>query len=281
MTAIDRRFVRIAEGLVHVRHVDRPGDGRPPLVMLHASPGSSRGLEPLMEAICAAGGPALIAPDTLGNGDSTQPSEADPDIAYFAEATLRALTAMGIDRFDLYGSHTGARIACEMGILAPERIDHLIFDGIGEYDAATQALFLEHYAPEMAPDDYGRQLIWAFNFVRDQATHFPYFQRDPAHRLMTRAVPDAEELHVRALEVLKSLTSYHKSYRAAFRYATTARLPALAIGAVFLTPADDLPSLRAQADHLASLICDGRVTELDSGNTCKAGEIVRLLATPS
>ena len=64
---MERGFTRITEGLVHLRSM--PGDGLP-LLMIHASPASARGLEPLMEALKTAGvtGP-LLAPDTLGNGD--------------------------------------------------------------------------------------------------------------------------------------------------------------------------------------------------------------------
>jgi pimeloyl-ACP methyl ester carboxylesterase len=245
-----------------------------PLVLLHASPGSSRGLEALMAGIAATDGRALIAPDTLGNGDSAPPSADDPDIAYYAGATLRVLDALGIERFDLYGTHTGARTACEMAILAPERINRLIFDGIGEYDAAMQAVLLADYAPEMAPDDYGRQFIWAFNFVRDQALHFPHFLRDPGHRLMTRAVPDAAELHDRTIEVVKSLGSYHKAYRAAFRYAASARLPQVAAPSAFLSPADDLPSLRAKAAGYAAMMQDARVVEIGAGPASRAEAVL-------
>jgi pimeloyl-ACP methyl ester carboxylesterase len=275
VTGIERGFVRIAEGLVHYRSV--AGQANPsalPLVLLHASPGSSRGLEALMAGIAAEDGRPLIAPDTLGNGDSAAPAADDPDIFYYAAATLRVLDALGIERFDLYGTHTGARTACEMAILAPERINRLIFDGIGEYDAAMQAVLLADYAPEMAPDDYGRQFIWAFNFVRDQALHFPHFLRDPGHRLMTRAVPDAAELHDRTIEVVKSLGSYHKAYRAAFRYATTARLPQVAAPSIFLSPADDLPSLRDKAAGYAALMQDARVMDIAAGPASRATAIL-------
>jgi pimeloyl-ACP methyl ester carboxylesterase len=278
VTIIDRGFVRIAEGLVHHRGIgSKAGNTALPLVLLHASPGSSRGLEALMTAIASADDRLLIAPDTLGNGDSAAPAPEDPDIAYYADATLRVLDALGIARFDLYGTHTGARTACEMAILAPGRVNRLIFDGIGEYDAAMQAVLLADYAPKMTPDEYGRQFIWAFNFVRDQALHFPHFLRDPGHRLMTRAVPDAAELHDRTIEVVKSLGSYHKSYRAAFRYTTTARLPKVAAPSAFLSPADDLPSLRAKADAYAGIMRDAHVVEIGAGAASRAVAILDLI----
>ncbi len=276
MSQIERAFARIAEGQVHMRRIDRPGDARLPLVMLHASPGSSSGLVPLMEALAAVGGPPLIALDTLGNGDSAPPAPDEPDIAYFADAALRALSAIGVERFDLFGSYTGARSACEMAILAPDRIGALIFDGMGEFSAEQQALFLRDYAPEMVPDHYGRQFVWAFNFVRDQALHFPYFLRDPAHRLMTRAVPDAEELHLRAIEVLKGLGSYHKSYRAAFRYPSGARMPLVTRPATLFAPAGDASALSVQQAYVASMPA-ARIVEIDASPVGKAKAILASL----
>eukprot|EP00456_Euglypha_rotunda_P017537 TRINITY_DN16032_c0_g1_i1.p3 TRINITY_DN16032_c0_g1~~TRINITY_DN16032_c0_g1_i1.p3 ORF type:complete len:122 (-),score=28.21 TRINITY_DN16032_c0_g1_i1:11-376(-) len=95
---IERGFVRIAEGQMHLRRTVPMDDTRPPLVLLHPSPGSSIQLVPLMEALVAADAPPLIALDTLGNGDSAAPASEAPDIAYFADAALRALDALEIGR---------------------------------------------------------------------------------------------------------------------------------------------------------------------------------------
>jgi pimeloyl-ACP methyl ester carboxylesterase len=267
---IDRGFVRLAEGLVHYRRVEGRND-LAPLVLLHASPGSSRGLEPLLRALAAAGhAPALIAPDTLGHGDSAPPAGADPEIGDYADATIRLLDALGIERAALYGAHTGARIACEAGVRHPDRVTQVIVDGIGEYDAATQIGLLERYAPEKVPDEYGTQMIWAFQFVRDQALHFPYYERDPAHRLMSRAVPDAETLHHAALEVLKALGSYHHAYRAAFRYPTRARLALLTQPLILLDAGNELPSLREQTKAIIGAARKGRVVGAGTTPDAKA-----------
>lgn len=175
MPPIDRQFVRLPEGLVHLRRID--GEAGMPLVVLHASPGSSRGLEPLLAALAARDGcPLVLAPDTPGHGDSAALPLEKPEIADYAEALIRLLDAMGLDRVALYGAHTGARVACEVGVLFPDRVGPLLFDGIGEYSAEMQAEFLKHYAPERQPDDYGTQLVWAFNFVQRSAAAFPVLQ---------------------------------------------------------------------------------------------------------
>src|SRR5690606_17539135 len=109
--AIDRAFVRIEEGLVHYRRL--AGEGHP-LMMFHPSPNSSRGLMPVMQALRSAGCRAdMHAIDTLGNGDSAppRPDLEAPGIEYFADAMARVMDALGLDSVDLYGMHTGARIA--------------------------------------------------------------------------------------------------------------------------------------------------------------------------
>jgi len=259
MDPIDRGFVRMAEGLIHLRRVEGRADGVP-LLMLHASPGSSRGLEPLMRALAEADAcPMLIAPDTLGHGDSAASLNPAPDIATYADATIRLLDALGVEQAVIYGAHTGARIACEAAVLHPDRVKSVILDGIGEYSAAMQAQLLELYAPEKKPDDYGTQMMWAFHFVRDQALHFPHYTRDPAHRLMTRAVPDAGALHGAALEVLKCLDTYHLAYHAAFRYPTSERLKLVSQPLVFFDAQSELPSLREQTSRLMGLCRNARL----------------------
>ena len=277
---IDRGFVRLSEGLVHYRKLEGDASLRP-LYLIHASPGCSRGLEPLMGLLREGGLAApLIAPDTLGNGDSAPPGEAAPEIDYFAGSAVRVLDALGLDQVDLFGSHTGARIACELVAAHPERVGKVVLDGIGEYAQALKAAILEHYAPSIAPDEYGRQFTWAFNFVRDQSLHFPYFMRDSEHRLLRRPVPSPEALHAAAIDVLKALGTYHLPYLAAFRYPARARLPAVTRPVLLLKADTDLPSLHAFADKVAPLMPDARTAETLGGDHGKAEAIAAFLRRP-
>lgn len=274
---IDRAFVRIEEGLVHYRRL--AGEGHP-LMMFHPSPNSSRGLVPIMQALRQAGCQAdMLAFDTLGNGDSAPP-RADleaPGIEYFADAMARVMDALGLESVDLYGMHTGARIACEVALLRPDRVRRVVFRGISDFDEATRNARLEHYAPECDYDDYGRQFVWAFNFVRDQALHSPYFKRDPEHRLTNRAVPDAADLHARAMDVLKNLTSYHKPYRAAFSYRTTERIAHVSAPALFVKSAGDPPHIAAAASELAALLPQASVAEISGALPEEAAAVLRFL----
>jgi pimeloyl-ACP methyl ester carboxylesterase len=123
---IERAFVRIKEGQVHYRRTMEKNDGRP-LVTLHMSPVASSFLVTLLETLDD-GSRRLIAPDTLGNGDSCPLFNTNAEIPDFAEALSRALDALGIDEIDLYGVRTGSMIATELALLQPDRVKRLILD---------------------------------------------------------------------------------------------------------------------------------------------------------
>ncbi|MER3443318.1 MAG: hypothetical protein C4333_04005 [Meiothermus sp.] len=91
----------------------------------------------------------------------------------------------------------------------------LILDGVGLYSDAEQAEMLARYAPAMRPDLHAAHLMWVWHFVRDTFVFWPWYKTDAAHRRPT-GLPSAEALHEKVVEVLKALTTYHKSYRAAF-----------------------------------------------------------------
>jgi pimeloyl-ACP methyl ester carboxylesterase len=274
---IERAFVTLAEGQMHLRRIVGAVPQGRPLVLLHASPVSSAVLQGLMRALIEAGhrGP-LIAPDTLGNGDSAAPAGEQPDIAYFADSKRRLLDALGYEQVDIYGGHTGARIACEFAAAFPDRVGRVILDGIMEYDAAMQRMVVEHYAPRVVPDEYGRQFIWAFNFVRDQAHYFPYFMRDAEHRL-AGAVPDPATLHRATLDVLKALDTYSKPYIAAFQYPAYARMQHVRAPVLLLRPDAELPVLNAAIDTAMSRLPSAQVARVAPGDAAKAQAIATFL----
>lgn len=220
---IKRAFLEITEGQVHYRTVPGPqASTGHPLWMIHASPGSSIGLSSLIREFGRSR--RVIAPDTLGNGDSAAPAVTTPDIPYYAGSALRAMDALGLEKVDLYGSHTGAHICIEIALAHPARVGRMILDGIAMFSADDKRDFLANYAPAITPDAFGSQFHWAWHFVRDQGWFFPYFRRDVAH-LRGVAQPSIEALHNTTVEVLKSIRTYHLAYRAAFAHDDRVRLP--------------------------------------------------------
>ena len=273
---VDRAFVRIDEGLVHYRHGgSKPDDGARPIYVAHAGPGSSAGYASLIAALGETR--YVIAPDTLGNGDSAPPAPEVPDLEYYAGSVCRILDALEIDSIDYFGSHTGAHIGCELAIAHPDRIRKIIFDGIGVFDEDLRAGLLSNYAPEIKPDEFGTQFTWAWHFVRDQSIHFPYFLRDPEHRL-DNDIPSADILHRSVTEVLKSVKTYHNGYRAVFRHEAGKRLPLVKTPALFM--ASEADPLHIYLDDVAGLIpgSQKRLVRKDEGLAGRAEAILSFLA---
>ncbi len=260
---IDRGFVRLTEGLVHYRFA---GDANPsrelPLYLAHAGPGSSRAFESIMPSLARKR--RCIAPDMLGNGDSAPPANDRVAIGYYAESALRVMDALKIERVDFFGSHTGAQIGCELALAHPDRVRRLIMDGMPVFPPAFKTELIAHYAPHVEPDDFGGQLAWAWNFVRDQSLYWPYFDRRSVTRL-ANPVPSAAALHAGATDVIKALATYHIAYRAAFEHDTQASLPRLRCPVLLMATASD--PLSEYLEDAGRLLPNARRVLLPRGTT--------------
>jgi len=233
--SVTRHFVRIAEGDVHYRSVDEVGSGRT-LVALHPSPASSKSLAPLLGALAPGG--HVIAPDTMGNGQSCALQDDAPEIADYADAMERMADALGLDQVDVYGSHTGAHIAIEWAIAQPGRVRSVILDGIAYLPGDLREEYLANYAPRIVPDQIGSQFNQAWHFIRDQMFFFPHYHKDADH-LRVGGTFDADVLHGLTMDVLGSLDTYHLAYEAVFKHDLAKRLPLVGQKVLLVVPNDD------------------------------------------
>ena len=222
---IKRGFTDVAEGQVHYRTIESGAGGkRPPLVLLHSSPLSSLLMVKFGAHLAATRD--VIALDTLGQGDSCPPAAPDVMIPYFADATRRALDTFGdkYKQFDVFGTHTGARIAADIAIDFPDRVGKVILDGMrrmpgGLYeDYALKVDMSRHIDPD------GAQFFKAWNKWRDE-----YLFKPPHRWTQEQAtgspLPSALDLHDSAIEVFKGILHAHVAYRAAIYYRPQERLP--------------------------------------------------------
>ena len=264
---VDRAFVRIREGLVHYRHCGPAAKTKAlPLYLHHANPGSSRGMEGLMMQLARTR--RTIAPDTLGYGDSCAPDMEQPEIPDFADAVVRTLDALKIDKIDYYGAHTGAHVGTELALRHPDRVRRIIFDGVTVRTPEIRAWLLA----KKVPDDQGSQLMWAWLFIRDMSQFFPWFAHDREHRT-GNGIGSARQLHNSAVDVLKALDTYHLVYNAVYRHDIGARLPLLKHPVMCMAKETD-PNI-VELDNAASKIPGVKKARIarDAG----VGETVRLL----
>ena len=255
MTRVRRGFVDIEEGQVHYHEA---GEGDRPFVMMHGSPISSRTLLPLITRLAPSR--RVIAPDTLGNGHSSPPAPAEPDIPYFADAHVRALDALGVDRFDLYGHHTGAKISVEIAIAHPDRVGKVIMDGSSVRAPDNRDLLLSGIKPIEADDD-GTHLLRAWHMVRDAYLFFPWWKHTADAR-RDLGLPDTVALHEEVIDMIAGIRTYHLPYGAAIGQLLQERLPHLSVAT--LVAAAESDQLYDEIDEVAALISGALTARLPS-----------------
>jgi pimeloyl-ACP methyl ester carboxylesterase len=254
MTQLRRRFFDLADRQIHYR--TREGDGAP-LIALHALPGSARQLEPLLRAL---EGRRVIAPDLAGFGDSDPSPEPRPSIADHARDVLALADGLGLETVDLYGTHTGAAVALEAAIAAPQRVRRLVLDGVPLFDAETVRALADRYAPKVEPDHNGGHLLWAHNFCRDMLLFWPWFDKS-AGAVRNLGLPEPRALSAWVLEVIKGLDALPGGYAAAFAYDAAARLPQVRQPTLCVVAAAD--TLDEASRRAAELLPAGRLVEVE------------------
>ncbi len=255
MPNIQRGYVSVAGRRVHYR---RTGDG-PPLVMLHGSPGDS---EMLIEEMRVAGRRfTCFALDTPGFGGS-DPLPGDVlTVRDLAQATAEAIAALGLTDCRVYGTHTGAAIAAELGVGWPDRISGLVMEGLPIFTEAEIAVLFEGYFQPMVADPLGGHLTATWVRFRDQFTWFPWRSRDVT-RLNPVDRPTPEEIDHWVSMFYRSCKTYGPAYKAACYYGHGAYVAAdaLALPAVFMASAEDM--LFPHLDRLPPLKAGQRIERL-------------------
>ena len=125
MNNVRRQYVDGPFGQVHL-HVALPKttSSNLPLVCLHQSPKSSREFLSFMRHI---NDRIVIAIDSPGHGESDTPShESDATIENYARSAWTVLKALGYDKVDVLGHHTGAKVACEMAYQYPKNVGGIV-----------------------------------------------------------------------------------------------------------------------------------------------------------
>ena len=233
MTSINRGFVDVAAGQIHYRTA---GNGGTPLVMIHGEPASSYVLTPLIARLGETR--RVIAPDTLGTGDSSRLPWPRVEVTDLARVAAEAIANLGLTRFDLYGNYTGGHIATELALAHPDRVRRLVLDDAGLIPDADIPDLVANYVPDISIDSHGAQMSRLYAWVRDQYIYFPWYRRDRDH-WRNMDLPSPEVLFAKTMEVLKGKDSMPIIFAAVFRHDLRTALTRLVVPA--LTTDEELP----------------------------------------
>lgn len=223
---LTRHMVTITSGKATRQvHYRRQGRG-PAVLMLHQSPQSSREFEPLMAEWATDF--TVFAPDTPGYGLSDPLADSDASMEDIAQAVMEFADAIGLQRFGVFGYHTGGGMAVALAHAFPKRVTTAVANGLVMPTPEELDAILANYLPPFEPTWDGSHLSWLWARLREQTIFFPWHDRRLQAR-MKFAVPDADGLQRNVREFLLAAEHYTVAYRAAFAYAAGPVLPQLRV----------------------------------------------------
>lgn len=242
------QYVETALGRAHVR---RSGNTGRPVMVLPTGGGSAQQFAPVVQGLAV--DRTVAALDYFGNGLS-ESRNSRPDIADLAKEALVVADALGWEELDVWGSHTGACVALEMAVAAPERVGRVVLEAPPMIEPDFRDELLRHYFPDLSPDRFGSHLPRAWAWRRDAFLYWPWYSvdQDSARDI---GLPSAQDLHLYAVGILESGETYAGAYRAAFSYDTRGRLPLLRRPAILTAGPHDM--LANTLDDAPELVPDG------------------------
>jgi pimeloyl-ACP methyl ester carboxylesterase len=204
----------------------------------------------------------VIAVDLPGFGDSDKPIGAAYDARFFARAVIDLLDALELERVHVIGNSLGGRVALEVGLRDPDRVDRLVL-----------------LAPSLA---WRRGRPWApvLRLVRPELGLFQLAPPAVVDAIVRRLIPGADEGWA-AAGVDEFLRAYlTPAGRAAFYAAARqvyleephgengfwSRLPGLQPEALFIWGSRDRLVPAAFARHVTDALPRSRHVELDCGH---------------
>ncbi len=183
----------------------------------------------------------VFAFDTPGFGLSEPLPLETMDVSDLADALAETLEALGMPRCAIYGTHTGAAIALELGVRHPERVTGLVLDGVPAFSNDETADLFDNYFQKIPVDNLGGHYAATWTRFRDQSIWFPWNKREPAHlNEYDLAAPEDTDLWVSMY--FEGADTYAPAYRAACFYSTRAlaAISALTVPAVFMAVPTDM-----------------------------------------
>ncbi|WP_409915741.1 alpha/beta fold hydrolase [Hyphomonas sp.] len=147
MTRVKRAYTDGRFGQLHYR-IAAPEipSALPPLYCLHQSPKCGLEFETLMRTVGRER--IVVAPDYPGYGGSdAPPAEHDATTPAYAEACWQVAGALGHDTLDLFGNHTGAKVAAEMATSRPDRVRSIAMVSAALLTPEERAFFSDYFTP--------------------------------------------------------------------------------------------------------------------------------------
>ena len=200
-TAILNDFITLPDGQMRIRK-NTAGGGRP-VIVLHGPGGSAD----LMDDVTAhlAGVTPVYALDLPNHGETEiRLKPEDLSVANYAQTVLQAMDVLDLEEADVIGRNLGGVIGLEAALQAPDRIKHTVLMGPLVLSEGQRTNLLENGIPDLSAKDDGSHLVTAWNFIRDRALWWPWFERTAQARIDLPQGLDATRVDAEVFQVLKA-----------------------------------------------------------------------------
>lgn len=261
-TSIRKGYANTARGQIHYAEA---GDG-PPLLLLSESPRTHRHFQRLLPLLVPHF--RVIAIDTPGYGNSDPPPQ-PVTIPGVASRVVDFLDTMGIARTDVFGIHTGNKIASALAAGHPDRVGRVALVGythsiIPEREARNAAIqpIFDGYLPHYAESPDGSHLVRAWAAAHATATKLWW----PSRLLFGEKVEaaDVENAEAEVIDYLLGWRNTVAMYKAVFAFDLAdafARIEAPALLLELRTAQE--AHFAAQADRVVQSMKNARAASLD------------------
>lgn len=166
MTIIRKGYADSRDGQIHYRTAGAAD--APALLFLHQTASSGAMYEKVMAVM--ADRRRCVAFDTPGFGGSFAPP-GQTSLRYYAERLIEAADALGVERFDLCGHHTGGCIALEIADLVGARLRSLTLIGPVIASAAEREEFSRTFTEPFSVAADGSHLQKAWDYLVTIGAH--------------------------------------------------------------------------------------------------------------
>lgn len=238
---VRRAFLTVGDRQVHYRAI---GSG-PPALFIHSSPTNSSFVLDDMRA--QADRFTCFAFDTPGFGLSDPLPLDTMKVADLAHAIAAAMDALGLPPVPVFGTHSGAAIALELGYRHLDKVTGLVLDGVPIFTREEVAPMQGAYFAPLVADVMGGHYAATWTRFRDQSIWFPWCFRVPEN-LNDYDLGTPESLHRWSEMFFAAAAHYKPAYLAVTSYCEDAIAAAagLTVPAVFTATTTDMlyPHLR-------------------------------------
>ncbi len=262
-------------GPVFVRASNPGPDGA--VVILHDAGSSSCSWESIAAQLVhdSAGQLQVVLIDLPGHGETCAthlPEFSAISISILLEKVIRET---GLTNVDIIAEGAGCIIATEIANAYPESVDRLVLVDPWLFNAAEREELISDFVPDLSAGDYGQHLAVAWYFARDGELFWPWYAPCVANALKRAPEIEPDQVHVRAVDVLKSSRMLKQFVAGLLRTDLSASLGGLSIPVFCCARSGGAHEERTGA--AATKTQYGMYNRLSSDRKVWAGEIARML----